>query len=144
MPTIKHIKRPYPQPAAGKWRVKCDCGWETWLPAVLPPARRAMPFAEAQGRLHDLFIGHLRPAERRTYLLVDTRIHTPADEETGEPEKIYGTFIMPESVGVQLVRAWEDDGVHMGEVRDSDPTKPLLTYPIGEIRNEAGSVWRLD
>lgn len=144
MAICKHIRRFNPQPAAGYWHMRCDCGWADKIARVKPPSMRDMSQAEAYEELNKLFTAHLRSDEMQTYVLVDARVFSPYDPETGEPEKIYGNFIMPEAVGVRLIRNWEDRGVRWAEVQEWDPLKVPVTLPIGEIRTREGRVFRLD
>ncbi len=99
---------------------------------------------EAYAQLNKLFLAHIPAAELQAYVLVDARVHTEADPETGEPEKLYGIFIMPEAVACRVIRDWEDDGVRWAEVQEPGPTKPPISLPIGEVRTREGRVFRLD
>lgn len=134
----KHIRRSHPQPVAGKWLMRCDCGWEGRILNI------GQTSTKAYEQLNKKFLEHIPTDELQTYVLVDTRVHTEADPETGEPERIYGNFIMPEGVACRLVRDWEDDGVRWAEVQEAAATKPVIALPIGEVRTREGRVFRLD
>lgn len=162
---IEHIRRPDPMPHNGQWIMGCDCGWvghAAQMDGLRPRGRE-----EIEPELEQAFVDHVPAADRRSYLLVDSRKPKSwlpfedilADERgvggasfvdsrrrakrrfEAQPTLV-GTFLMPEGQPVQLLEWWEQDDVRIGRAELQNGL--VLELPIGEVRTEDGKVYRLD
>lgn len=128
---FRHMRKVYPSPVAGKWRLECKCGWRGEIDAVKADGSAVEPKVR-DPELQRMFIEHLPPGARRLYVLVDRR---PGHN---------GNWIMPEGVAVDL-RSWTQDGkFYRGEVAEFGCDKQPINLPIGEIRTEEGRVFRAE
>lgn len=153
-------------PTRGEWILRCDCGWEGRTPQLADLRHRSR--VETDEALNEAFLAHLRPDERRTYLLVDSRrpedfmevdeiiaaaacargeqlTRAEAQRRYAEQPPIVGVFVMPESIPAMLVDTRESDDPryeHLGTYRIGN--EPPAELPIGEVRTPEGRVFRVD
>jgi hypothetical protein len=149
----RHIRRHRLHPEGSAWILDCDCGWRGRIPVA---QRRE----DADSALEAQFVEHLKPEERQTYLLCDTRKpacwrslaeiiaddHLPLDAAQqvfhAQPQ-IIGNFVMPEGLPVMLLASREEEGMHFGTFRiGTDGESREL--PIGEVRTPEGRVFRAE
>lgn len=135
----EHIRKPHPFPVMSKWRIECSCGWRGEISRI--HAMRDLSRTEAEERLNRLFIDHVPPAERQTYVLVDQR--PSRIEGANGVELPTGNMIMPEGLPCTLLQWWEDGDEYHGRVQGFRFGDPVLVLPIGEIRTADGRVFRM-
>lgn len=157
--TCPHIRRHRVRAEADCWILDCDCGWRGRTPLA------GQPRADADEILERLFIGHLRPDERRAYILCDVRrpdswrslaeIMEEAEAQDSpislqEAKRIFhaqspiiGNFVMPEGTPVLLLHSRYEDEIHYGTYRVPD-TDEIDELPIGEVRTPEGRVFRAE
>lgn len=132
-------------PTRERWQMRCDCGWLGEVSAS--SAGRVKAGQEVEIELDALFVGHLKPDERRLYVLVDQRQKGHRVERgNGEVESIMagvGNFLMPEGTPCLLTTWHEAEGVYFGHYLDPK-TGDHGVLPIGEVRTADGRVLRLD
>lgn len=129
-------------PVRARWIMACDCGWSCRVrqfDGTRPRSRQ-----EIEEELQAEFVNHIPPAERQTYLLLDTRPQPSADSIIDEDGQIaiVGNFVMPEGLPVELISTRRRSGVHFGRFRIGSGDEQEL--PIGEVRTPDGRVFRLD
>jgi hypothetical protein len=138
----RHIRRVEQMARSdGTWGHRCDCGWTGAIETV-DPAGRKLTKREIEDALERLFVTHLPFAERRAYLLLDTRpVPNPRDPNGGMMNA--GNFLMPEGVPVNLLCYEDRGGIYFGHYTvPEEPGEHELI--IGEVRNPDGRVFRLD
>lgn len=170
---LKHIRHP-PDPMLhrGRRHIECTCGWLGKLP-VVSRGRRLSP-DEVVKQSETLWLSHVPPRERRTYLLLDTR-HPPgfrdvdmirdelrdqaiedglpvdevrlriaAQAEYNRQRPIVGNFLMPEGTPVQVVEVIDRLGDLYMGRFKAARDGTIEELPVGEIRTPDGRVWRAE